>query len=144
MNTYLIMGIATVAVAGGILLVFKEKPNWIKKVFKKKTTLLDTLFKKKLKIECETVSIEGSLNFLEVVNWFKTLKLDKNKHVPFVAKASAMKSVLSIQPTKKESLFVGVYEEEKDLIVHAKLIEADELDAKTREVLGNEDLIVLS
>ena len=60
--------------------------------------------------------IEGCLNFLEVVNWFKTLKLDKNKHVPFVAKASAMKDVLSIQPTKKESLFVGVFDEEKNEI----------------------------
>jgi hypothetical protein len=55
-----------------------------------------------------------------------------------------MKDVLSIQPTKKESLFIGVFDEEKNEIVHAKLIEADELDAKTREVLGNEDLIVLN
>jgi hypothetical protein len=52
--------------------------------------------------------------------------------------------MLSIQLTKKESLFVGVYDEEKEEIVHAKFIETDELDAKTREVLGNEDLIVLS
>ena len=40
--------------------------------------------------------------------------------------------------------YFGVFDEEKNEIVHAKLIEADELDAKTREVLGNEDLIVLS
>ena len=130
------MGIAVVVVAVIALLVFKKKPSLLESIKK--------AFKKEWKIEFETVSIEGSLNFLEVVNWFKTLKLDKNKHVPFVAKASAMKSVLSIQPTKKESLFVGVYEEEKDLIVHAKLIEVDELDAKTREVLGDEDLVVLS
>lgn len=136
MNTYLTMGIAVVVVAVIALLVFKKKPSLLESIKK--------AFKKEWKIEFETVSIEGSLNFLEVVNWFKTLKLDKNKHVPFVAKASAMKSVLSIQPTKKESLFVGVYEEEKDLIVHAKLIEVDELDAKTREVLGDEDLVVLS
>lgn len=136
MNTYLIIGIAFVVVAVVALLVFKKEP-----------TLLDSIkkaFKKEWKIEYETVSIEDCLNFLEVVNWFKTLKLDKNKHVPFVAKASAMKDKLSIQPTKKESLFIGVYDEEKDEIVHAKLIEADELDAKTSEVLGNEDLIVLS
>lgn len=136
MNTYLIIGIAVVIVAIIALLVFKKKPS-----------LLDSIkkaFKKEWKIEFETVSIEGCLNFLEIVNWFKTLKLDKNKHVPFVAKASAMKDVLSIQPTKKESLFIGVFDEEKEEIVHAKLIEADELDAKTREVLGNEDLVVLS
>jgi hypothetical protein len=136
MDTYLIIGIAVVVVAVVALLVFKKKP-----------TLLDSIkkaFKKEWKIEYETVSIEDCLNFLEVVNWFKTLKLDKNKHVPFVAKASAMKDKLSIQPTKKESLFIGVYDEEKDEIVHAKFIETDELDAKTREVLGNEDLIVLS
>lgn len=132
MNTYLIIGIAVVIVAVIALLVFKKKP-----------TLLESI-KKAFKKEYETVSIEGCLNFLEVVNWFKTLKLDKNKHVPFVAKASAMKDKLSIQPTKKESLFIGVYDEEKDEIVHAKLIEADELDSKTREVLGTEDLIVLS
>lgn len=136
MDTYLIIGIAVVVVAVIALLVFKKKP-----------TLLDSIkkaFKKEWKIEYETVSIEDCLNFLEVVNWFKTLKLDKNKHVPFVAKASAMKDKLSIQPTKKESLFIGVYDEEKDEIVHAKFIETDELDAKTREVLGTEDLIVLS
>jgi hypothetical protein len=136
MNTYLIIGIAVVVVAVIALLVFKKKP-----------TLLDSIkkaFKKEWKIEYETVSIEDCLNFLEVVNWFKTLKLDKNKHIPFVAKGSQFKDMLSIQLTKKESLFVGVYDEEKEEIVHAKFIETDELDAKTREVLGNEDLIVLS
>lgn len=136
MNTYLIIGIAVVIVAVIALLVFKKKPTLLESIKK--------AFKKEWKIEYETVSIEGCLNFLEVVNWFKTLKLDKNKHIPFVAKASAMKDMLSIQPTKKESLFVGVYDGEKDEIVHAKLIETDELDAKTREVLGKEDLIVLS
>lgn len=136
MNTYLIIGIAVVVVAVIALLVFKKKPSLLESIKK--------AFKKEWKIEFETVTIEGCLNFLEVVNWFKTLKLDKNKHVPFVAKASAMKDKLSIQPTKKESLFIGVYDEEKEEIVHAKLIEADELDAKTCEVLGNEDLIVLS
>ena len=136
MNTYLIIGIAVVIVAVIALLVFKKKPSLLESIKK--------AFKKEWKIEFETVSIEGCLNFLEVVNWFKTLKLDKNKHVPFVAKASAMKDMLSIQPTKKESLFVGVYDGEKDEIVHAKFIEADELDAKTSEVLGNEDLVVLS
>ena len=136
MNTYLIIGIAVVIVAVIALLVFKKKPTLLESIKK--------AFKKEWKIEFETVSIEGCLNFLEVVNWFKTLKLDKNKHVPFVAKASAMKDMLSIQPTKKESLFVGVYDGETAEIGHAKFIEADELDAKTSEVLGNEDLVVLS
>ena len=104
MNTYLIIGIAVVVVAVIALLVFKKKP-----------TLLDSIkkaFKKEWKIEYETVSIEDCLNFLEVVNWFKTLKLDKNKHVPFVAKASAMKDKLSIQPTKK-NLYLSAFSMKK-------------------------------
>ena len=136
MNTYLIIGIAVVVVAVIALLVFKKKPSLLESIKK--------AFKKEWKIEFETVSIEGCLNFLEVVNWFKTLKLDKTKHIPFVAKASAMQNYLSIQPTKKVALFIGVFDETTEEIIHAKLINADELDEKTREVLGDEDLVVLT
>ena len=59
MNTYLIIGIAIVVVAVIALLVFKKKPTLLESIKK--------AFKKGWKIEFETVSIEGCLNFLEVV-----------------------------------------------------------------------------
>jgi hypothetical protein len=135
MNTYLILGIIALVLVIVFAIVFSKKPTLaesIKKLFNKE------------KIAPPVKIIEGSVNFMEVVNYFKSLKLDKEKHIPFVAKAEAFKEILKFEPKKQVALFIGVFDEEATEIIHSQIIEADELDAKTREVLGNEDLVVLS
>lgn len=89
--------------------------------------------------------IEGVFDFLaHCVNWFKSLRLNKEKHVPFVADAKAFKEMLKTAPTKNVGIFEGVYDETTDEIIANQFIEADAVDTKTKEVLGEEDLVVLS
>ena len=89
--------------------------------------------------------VTGLFNFLaHCVNWFKKLYLDKNKDVPFVANGEYFKQMLDTAPVKEVGIFQGVYDESIDEITHHVYVEADGLDAKTREVLGNEPIVVLS
>lgn len=135
MNTYLILGIIALVLVIVFAIAFSKKPTLaesIKKLFNKE------------QITPPVKIIDGSVNFMEVVNYFKSLKLDKEKHIPFVAKAEAFKEILKFEPKKQVALFIGVFDDEATEIIHSQIIEADELDAKTREVLGNEDLVVLS
>jgi hypothetical protein len=109
----------------GIVELIKRAISWIKKVFQ--------------------FVINGIFNFLaHCVNWFKSLRLDKNRHVPFVANGEQFKDMLKTAPKKNVGIFQGVFDEATDEIVENRFIEADALDPKTREVLGNEDLVVLS
>jgi ribosomal protein L30/L7E len=109
----------------GIVELIKRAISWIKKVFQ--------------------FVINGIFNFLaHCVNWFKSLRLDKNRHVPFVANGEQFKDMLKTAPKKNVGIFQGVFDEATEEIVANQFIEADALDPKTREVLGNEDLVVLS
>lgn len=92
------------------------------------------------------VIIRGVLNFAaNVVGWFKKIRdLDQTVDTPFLADASQFKEMLKTAPTKNVGIFQGVYNEETDEITHNQYIEADALDDKTREVLGNEPIVVLN
>lgn len=91
------------------------------------------------------VIISGVFNFARnVVAWFKKINLDKEEDTLFMANASMFKEMLKTAPTKNVGIFQGVYNEETDEITHNQYLEADELDAKTREVLGDEPLVVLN
>lgn len=52
--------------------------------------------------------------------------------------------MLKTAPEKKVGIFEGVYNEEKDEITAHRYLDADELDQKTKDVLENEPLVVLS
>jgi hypothetical protein len=135
MNTYLILGIIALVLVIVFAIAFSKKPTLaesIKKLFNKE------------QITPPVKTIDGSVNFIEVVNYFKSLKLDKEKHIPFVAKAEAFKEILKFEPKKQVALFIAVFDKNLNEIIHSQIIEADELDAKTLEVLGVEDLVVLS
>lgn len=135
MNTYLILGIIALVLVIVFAIAFSKKPTLaesIKKLFNKE------------QITPPLKTIDGSVNFIEVVNYFKSLKLDKEKHIPFVAKAEAFKEILKFEPKKQVALFIAVFDKNLNEIIHSQIIEADELDAKTLEVLGVEDLVVLS
>lgn len=89
--------------------------------------------------------IDGILNFFKhVVDWFKKLKLNPKKDIPFVADKEAFKNSLKSAPVKDYGLFQGVFDEQADEITHFECVEADAVDEETRRCLGNEDLVVLS
>lgn len=89
--------------------------------------------------------INGILNFAkEVVDWFKSLSLNPQKDTPFIADAEKFKDMLKTAPEKKVGIFEGVYNEETDEITAHRYLDADELDQKTKDVLENEPLVVLS
>ena len=109
----------------GIVELIKGAIRWIKQIVKR--------------------VINGIFNFLaDCVNWIKSLRLKKDKHIPFVADAKSFKEMLKTAPTKDVGIFEGVYDEATEEIIENRFIEADALDPKTREVLGNEDLVVLT
>lgn len=89
--------------------------------------------------------IDGILSFIEeVVDWFKSLRLDPKKDTPFIADANKFKELLKTAPRKDVGIFQGVYNEETDEITANRYLEADEVDEQTKDVLGKESLVVLS
>lgn len=89
--------------------------------------------------------IEGVVSFFRhVVGWFRELMLDKKKHVPFVGKMDEFKSALKNAPVKNAGIFEGVYNEETDEIEHIRYLDADDLDDQTKNIIGDQPLVVLS
>lgn len=85
------------------------------------------------------------VNFLtDVVNYFKGLFLKKDRHKPFMADLSKLKAEIKDAPVKNCGIFQGVYDQDTDEIIHTQVVESNSLDAKTREILGNDKLVVLS
>ena len=89
--------------------------------------------------------INGILNFAkEVVDWFKSLSLNPQKDTPFIADPEKFKDMLKTAPEKKVRIFARVYNEKTDEITAYRYLDSDELDQKTKDVLENEPLVVLS
>lgn len=82
--------------------------------------------------------------FKHVVTYFKNLALQKYRHKPFIADLSSIKAEIRNAPVKDCGIFQGVYDVVTDDIIHTQVVEANSVDAKTREVLGNDKLVVLS
>lgn len=139
MNTYLIIGIVVVVLGVIIGILLSKKKT-------KELTLPEKVMKANIMgVDVSVKKIDGTINFADVVGWFKSLKLDKEKDIPFVGNANAFKDMLqNFEQKKSVALFIGVFDEKSDKIIHSQIIEADDFDQKTREVLGSEDLVVLS
>lgn len=89
--------------------------------------------------------ITGIFNFIaHCVNWFKSLYLDKNKDVPFIANPEQFKEMLRNAPVKKVGIFEGVFDEELNEITYNQNVEADALDEQTLKTLGQEAIVVLN
>lgn len=138
MNTYLIIGIVVVVLGVIIGILLSKKKT-------KELTLLEKVKKANIMgVDVSVKTIDGTINFADVVGWFKSLKLDKEKDIPFVGNANAFKDMLqNFEQKKSVALFIGVFDEKSDKIIHSQIIEADDFDQKTREVLGSKDLVVL-
>lgn len=139
MNTYLIIGIVVVVLGVIIGILLSKKKT-------KELTLSEKVKNANIMgVDVSVKTIDGTINFADVVGWFKSLKLDKEKDIPFVGNANAFKDMLqNFEQKKSVALFIGVFDEKSDKIIHSQIIEADDFDQKTREVLGSEDLVVLS
>lgn len=104
--------------------------------------ILSTLKKQK---GFEVSTIEGESNFNDILAWFKTQNLDPKRHTPFIADFLPMKDMIGdnvTQITKPCAIIVGFIDEQADTITSI-IIESDALDAKTKEVFGDEKLVVL-
>lgn len=95
-------------------------------------------------------TLDGVLNFDAIVSFFKTLNMNQNENIPFVVREGSREftkySGGRAFPKHKEgyvSIFVGVFNEHKQEITNYKVIYAKGMDARTKEVFGDEHLVVL-
>ena len=91
--------------------------------------------------------INGMINFFNnIVGWFKGLRLKKEEDIPFVinAKDPQFREMLKNAPQKNVGLFEGVFNERTDEITHHEYLAADAIDNQTRQVIGNESVVVLT
>lgn len=84
--------------------------------------------------------------FKHVVSWFKQLSLDPQEDTPFIVDAEKMSKILHDAPVVDCGIFEGVFNEETGTITQHRLIETEELDEQTEEILSrsNNGLVVLS
>ncbi len=89
--------------------------------------------------------IAGKISFQEhVVDWFRNIcYLDQERHVPFIADARKLNEIFQYNPKLLKCLFIGVYDEKTEQIIEHRILEAEDFDAETRNVLGDEPLVVL-
>ncbi len=71
-----------------------------------------------------------------VINWFKQLSLDPREDTPFVVNAEKMSEMLQNAPVVDCGIFEGVFNEETGTITHHRLIETEELDQQTEDILS--------
>lgn len=96
-------------------------------------------------------TIDGTLDFEDVVGYFKSKDLIQGRDVPFISKDGDFKQFLKKThkrfPEGKDgyiTIVIGVYDESSDTIKHAQILYVKNLDDKTKEVLGNDEFVVLS
>ena len=92
--------------------------------------------------------------FTDVVAYFKNLSLTKGRDIPFIAKANSkeLQEVVSVivsvikktEDFNDTTLLLGTLNEETNEFENVKIIIAKSFDDKTKEVLGNEPLVVLN
>ena len=78
-----------------------------------------------------------TLAMKDIVFYFKSLRLKRGEHIPFIAKPEAFKPSL-------QGITLAVYNEKTDEIQHAKNIVAKNVDQEVLSVLGNEPLVVFT
>ena len=130
MKTVLIIGCIALAGCAGFLYYKKRKQS--------------------LQFPFETKTLDGTLNFPDVIGYFKTKNLKQNEDIPFIAQndisgAFSKKSHTPFPEPKPEyiTIVLGVYNEKSNTLAHCQVLYVKGLDDKTKEVLGNESLVVL-
>jgi len=86
------------------------------------------------------------LRLMDIVDYFKSLKLRKGHDIPFVANAKHPKiqEKLNDQSERPFALYLGTYNESTNNIENFRLIEINEIDDEIKNLLGIDPLVVLS
>jgi len=133
--------VALCAVIAFFLLKQKQKKQEGKKTYKTSSKIFQ---QEDVVVEAETVV------FTDVVVYFKNLSLTKGRDIPFIAKANSkeLQEVVSVIKKTEDfndtTLLLGTLNEETNEVENVKIIIAKSFDDKTKEVLGNESLVVLN
>ncbi|MGM9816408.1 MAG: hypothetical protein ACI304_05050 [Lepagella sp.] len=89
--------------------------------------------------------INGVLSFFHhVVDYFKGLRLRKGRDIPFIADKEMLADMIHQAPVKDVGIFEATYNEDTNEIENYRLLEADELDERTEDLLEDEKLVVLT
>lgn len=95
--------------------------------------------------------IDGTLDFNDVVSYFKSLNLKKEVDIPFIARDGILgqfvKKTHKRFPMGKDgyiTIVIGSYNDSLNKITNAKILHVKQLDEQTKSVFGNEELVVLS
>jgi hypothetical protein len=100
------------------------------------------------KVHKET--LEGCLDYEDVISWFKNLQLKKDEDIPFIAQSF---DNLFDQQVKGQEILVkegyitillGIYNEVSKGLIDSKILFVKDLDGKLKDLLGKESCIVLS
>lgn len=145
MSEKILLGMLSVAVlAGGVYFIIKNNVS-----------------KTNNDLKLDRKSIDGTLSFDDIVSWFKGLNLEHENDIPFICLADKFQDLikekfnLNIErpeshietlsvSDKKARLVLGVYNEKRNALSHLTLLESDQLDEKTLQVLGDESMVVLN
>ncbi|MGN0237396.1 MAG: hypothetical protein ACI4AK_04845 [Lepagella sp.] len=89
--------------------------------------------------------INGVLSFIHhVVDYFKGLRLRKGRDIPFIADKEMLADMIHQAPVKDVGIFEATFNEDTNEIENYRLLESDELDEKTEDLLEDEKLVVLT
>jgi hypothetical protein len=106
-----------------------------KKLFNTNTHILSDEFSPK---EVETLTMK------EVVTYFKDQKLNPKVHTPFIANNLSKFSPYIPKKEGFKTIIAGVYNETEDDFKPLRVYHCIRLSADVIEIMGNEELIVLS
>ena len=97
----------------------------------------------------EEETVEGTLQFNDVVAFFQNKSFQKNQQA-LVIKGNSQKfkemvaSSTLQQKAGYQTVVLGIYDDETNCIIDGKVIYAKSLDQEFQDKLGKEDLIVLT
>lgn len=137
MNPFVLtlLGIGAVAVVGVSAYLVYKKREATKRQIPQALSLLKVT---------NVATIERTLELKEVLAWFRGLNLSPQKHTLFIGRVASLRNYLTIPPCDEaNSLFLGVYDEENNSLVHHRLIVASHIAQDILDLLGKEPLVVL-
>lgn len=89
--------------------------------------------------------INGIMSMWEhVVGYFRGLNLRQGRDIPFVADQNKLADLIHSAPQKNVGIFEGTFNEYTNEIENYRSVEADEMDADMKRLIGREKLVVLS
>lgn len=126
---------------------FRKFWAWVYSFFcKKREGCIEESLKKQAPIPVST--IDGQNNFVDILAWFKARDATDPNDEFFVADFRGLNEMLgnalstNISLSKPFALLVGVLRK-KDESVEAEVFQCDALDSETKEVLGDDKIVVI-